>query len=507
MTRVVVHEPEPSASEVVFRVDVEPATTLYRTTAFHLRFPDAVDVRDVPMALWRTIALLCLHSHWTLLRPCRVELAWTLARGEREFWLRLVDAAVATLEACRGGTDRARTVELVDAPGLPEPLPQIDDSGRVVTSFSGGKDSLLQLGLLTELGERPVAVVTTAPLPPMQDHLTARRRALMAEVVRRREVELIEVRSDFRVAWNNDFAREVGHQVSVNEITDTFLYLSSALAVAWLRGAPRVFLASEAELQETSVRDGVVVQHPHFMYSAVTQRAVDALLARMGIRHGSTNYPLRSGQVQRLLWTRYPDLRDLQYSCWRVGPDDAACSQCSQCLRIALTAMATGGSPAEMQIDLRRLLVAMREWSPATPTGNDLPDDRVRAALHGQVLRDLAAVPPRTVARRLIGGDPRRVLDPTLLRALRAYRSLRRRLGAQGEPPPAPGYRRAYLALLDDRHRERLAAIFDGAFRAAEPDDDAAALARTCALADWIAAPLQARHRDVAVDVLQEARS
>jgi len=506
MTRVVVHDPEPADHEVTFRWDVEPPTNLYRATTFHLRFPADVSVRAVPMALWRTVALLCLHSHWTLLRPCRVELAWPLGRGEREFWLRLVDAAVATLEACRSGNDRARAVELVDAPGYAEPPAQVHDAGRVVTAFSGGKDSLLQLGLLAELGERPIAVVTTSPLPPMQDHLTARRRALMAEVVRRRDVELIEVRSDFRVAWNNDFAREVGHLVSVNEITDTFLYLAAALVVAWVRGAPRVFLASEAELQETSVRDGVVVQHPHFMYSAVTQRALDGLLTRVGLRHGSTNYPLRSGQVQRLLWTRYPDLRDLQYSCWRVGPDDAACSACSQCLRIALTALATGGSPAEIGIDLRKLLVAMRDWTPAIPSGDDLPDDRVRAALHGQVRRELAMVAPRTVARRLIAGDPRRVLDPGLLRALRAYRALRRRLGAQGTPPPALGYRRAYLALVDARHRDRLAAIFDGAFRAADADDDAAALGRTRALADWITAPLQAEQPDVTSDALVEVR-
>jgi hypothetical protein len=504
MIRVAVHDPEPADHEVIFRWDVDPSSALYRATTFHLRFPESVSVRDVPMALWRTIALLCLHSHWSVLRPCRVELVWPLPPGEREFWLRLVDAAVATLEACRNGTDRSRTVELIDAPGIAERAPRVADSGRVVTSFSGGKDSLVQLALLTELGERPIAVATTSPLPPMQDHLTARRRALMAEVVRRRDVELIEVRSDFRTAWSNDFAREVGHRVSINEITDTFLYLSAALAVAWVRGAPRVFLASEAELQETSLRDGVVVQHPHFMYSAVTQRALDALLARVGLRHGSTNYPLRSGQVQRLLWTRYPDLRDLQYSCWRVGPDDATCSACSQCLRIALSALAAGGSPAEMGIDLRKLLLAMRDWAPGAPSGADLPDDRVRAALHGQVVRELTAVAPRTVARRLIGGDPRRVLDPGLLRALRAYRALRRRLGAQGAPP-ALGYRRAYLALVDERYRDRLSAIFDGAFRAADADEDAAALARTRALADWIAAPLQAPSFGAAAGATAEA--
>jgi perosamine synthetase len=490
MNRIRVHEPEVADHGVTFSWDVDPKSALYRRTTFRLQFPDDVPLRDVPIALWRMLALLCLHSHFALLRPCRVELPGALAPGEREFWLRLVDAAVATLEACRGGSDRARRVDLVDGPGPHAPPRQARDAGRVVTAFSGGKDSLLQLGLLSELGERPIAVATTSPRPPLHDHLTPRRRAVLAEVEKRRDVELVEVRSDFRAAWDNDFPRRAGQRVSVNEITDTFLYLAAALVVGFVRGAPRVFLASEAELQETALRDGVVVQHPHFMYSAVTQCALDALLARFGLRHGSTNYPLRSAQVQRLLWTRYPDLRDLQYSCWRVGPDAAACSACSQCLRVALTALAAGGSPAEIGIDLRRLLVSMQKWKPATGNGDGLPDARVKAALDGEILRDLAAVSPRSIVRRLLGDAPHGTGDPGLARALLAYATLRRRL--RGRAAPTPGYRRAYLALVDERYRERLAAVFDAAFGATDPDDDAAALARTRALAEWIAAPLRA---------------
>ncbi len=489
MTRITLHEPLVSSHAVEFRWEVDPATPLYRRTSFALRFPDDCPLDDVPVALWRTIAVLCLHSHWTLLRPCRVELAWTLAPGEREFWLRLLDAAVVTLEATRGGADVARAIDLHDDGPSSPPAPA-RDTGCAVTAFSGGKDSLLQLGLLAELGQRPIAVMTTSPMPPMHDHTTPRRRTLMGEIVWRRRIELVEVCSDFRAAWDNDFARLRGHQIAVNEITDTFLYLASALVVGWLRGAPRIFLASEAELQETVLRDGRVVQHPHFMYSAVTQQALDALLARHGLRYGSTNYPLHSGQVQRLLWTRYHDLRDLQYSCWRVGPDQAACSACAQCLRVAITALAAGGSPAAMGIDLVHLLPLMRDWSPAEPRGDGLPDDRVKASLHGHVVREVAAVSPLALARRLVAGDPRRLFDRHALAAIRAYAALRRRLVARTASVPAPGYRRAYLALVDGALRDRLAAIFDGAFASADVDEDAAALARTRSLATWISAPL-----------------
>lgn len=482
--------PEVGDGEVVFRWRVDPPSALYRATSFRLRFPPSVPLDEVPSALWWTVALLCLHPHWPLLRPCRVELPVDLPPGECEFWLRLVDAAQATLEAHSGTGNVERSVELIGrGPALDRP-PPAPDRGAAATSFSGGKDSLVQLALLAELGEPTIAVTTTSPLPTLRDQLTARRRAVLAEVPRRRDVEHIEVRSDFRACWQNDFSETLGYPLKVSELTDTFLYLAAMIIVGWTRGAPRLFLASEAEVQESIEGEHGVVQQPHFMYSAATQQAISALLGRYGLSYGSLIYPLRSGQVQRLLWTRYPDLRDLQYSCWRVGPGEATCSACSQCLRVALTALAVGGSPAEMGIDLARLLVRMRHWSPSGADSNGLPDSAVKASLRGQIVRDLAGTPLRTVARRLVARDPWRPLARDNFQALRCYAQLRSRALAEIQPGPAPGYRAGYLALVDARLRDRLAAIYDEAFPRAPAAEHADLLDRTRSLARWIAAPL-----------------
>src|SRR5678816_80962 len=77
-----------------------------------------------------------------------------------------------------------------------------------------------------------------------------------------------------------------------------------------------------------------------FMYSAATQRALSRLLEPYGMRYGSLTWPLYSSHVQHLLWSRYPDLSDLQYSCWLVAKDEAMCSRCRQCLRLAVVALA-----------------------------------------------------------------------------------------------------------------------------------------------------------------------
>jgi hypothetical protein len=75
--------------------------------------------------------------------------------------------------------------------------------------------------------------------------------------------------------------------VGVNELSDALLYLAAAIAVAAARGAAFAMIASEAEVQENAKRGGMVVQARHFMYSAVTHRAVSEAVAPGGVRVGS----------------------------------------------------------------------------------------------------------------------------------------------------------------------------------------------------------------------------
>jgi hypothetical protein len=546
MHQITVEPPRVQRLGATFAWQVEPATPLYfeggeggegdGRHAFSLRLPAGGDARRLPPALWWIVALLCLHSHWTLLRPCRVRLPVTLPRGQREFWLRLLQSEVATLEAYRapraaGAPDLAAVppglglaIELADdGPLLPPPAP-LAGTGGAAAAFSGGKDSLLQAALLLELGVPLTLVTTTSPMPPLADHVTARRRHVLAEIGRRRAVELVEVESDLRAAWRNDFPPRVGYPVAVNEITDTFLYTAALVVVAALRGATHLFLASEAEVQENVEIGGQVVQHPHFMYSAATQGALAGLLAPFGLRYGSLLAPLYSGQVQQLLWTRYRDLCDLQYSCWRVGAGEATCSRCSQCLRVALGALALGDSPERMGIDLVCLLPAMRDWQPAAPlrlaggpapaagapppaaagpppaapAAPELPAVTVARRLRRQVLRSLAATPTVRVAAALAAGGAARLLQPAGWRALLAYAHLRRRLvlGAQGGAgallAETPGYRRGFLRQVDGLVRARLGAILAEHFAPEEEAAHAGILARGEALRAWIAAPLAA---------------
>ena len=131
MRRILLEPPEPGAQDVTFRWRVEPPTDLYSRQSFNLRFGGALSPDRVPADLWWLVALLCLHGHWALLRPCRVELPVELAPGERELWLRLLDAAVETMELAAGGRELARTIEIRDrGPRLDAGAPSGRRAGR-----------------------------------------------------------------------------------------------------------------------------------------------------------------------------------------------------------------------------------------------------------------------------------------------------------------------------------------------------------------------------------------
>ena len=489
MTRIEIFEPEVAAHSVSFRWNVEPPSPLYHRTSFTLEFPSSVDLARVPSAIWWRIVLLCLHPHWALLRPCEVRLPVRLSPGEAETWLRLVDAAVDTFEAHRGTSDRARGVEIRE--GLrPAPAWQIvPDARRCAVAFSSGKDSLLSAGLLAELTDRPVLVTTTSPLPPLNDHDTARRRHVLAEVPRRRAFTLVEVISEFRSVTDNHFADRMGYPFAVSETTDTHLYLAALLAAGLSLGATHFFVASENEAQENVERDGRVVQHPHVMYTACTLAALDALFRPCGATISSLTPPLHSHHVQRLLVTRYGDLCDLQYSCWMVGAGESACSRCPKCLSVALGVLAAGGDPARIGIDLGRLLVTQGDIRPDDPGPSALPVDLVSYRFCAQRVRYLRSIPRRRLVAALARARITDFLSPGGVRGLLAWWRLRRP-SAGARVPPEPGWRPAYLRFTDPLVAERLEALYRAAFPADDPSAYAGAFARSAALADWIAAPL-----------------
>ena len=129
---------------------------------------------------------------------------------------------------------------------------------------------------------------------------------------------------------------------------------------------------------------------------------------------GSLTNALAQFQVQRLLAEHYPELRDLQYSCWELTSDQTACSRCQECRGIALNLAAYGVAPAVAGIDLVELLLAHRDWRPGEryvnrpQFGAASPRRRAGRAIEMQALRCLAAITPEQMAALFDGATDRR---------------------------------------------------------------------------------------------------
>ncbi len=487
------NEPWVDGNVAGFNWEVEPDSDLYRAQQFEIIFPPSVDMDRIPPEVWLRVMLICLHPHWALLRPCKVILPRSLPPGEREFWMRMVDAAVATLESNHDGqaaetfaSRTTRMVEIVDSGPPLGALPPVNSTDLVATCFSGGRDSLTQLALLQELGETPLLVTTTSSREGSEEFKTARRRAVIDEIVARREVELVEVDSTFRGCVDNSVLEATRYFTSASEITDTYLYFAIAWATAYARGAHGVYLASEGEVQESVRRDGLVVQHKHFMYAGAMQLALRDLIAPSGISHCGLTYPLLQFQVQRLLGRRYSELRDLQYSCWEQRPGEDVCSRCGECFIISVNLMSEGIAPREIGIDLNELLPAQCGWQPGG-------DPARRRSEVGKLARRHTDERVVRFFRATDASDLASFVDANGLsgECLRALDTLRETASAAPEPPPEPGYRAVFLDLIDERLRPGLKSILEEHFEPEPIGNYKHLVENTKLLGKWIAAPLQ----------------
>ena len=386
-----------------------------------------------------------------------------LSEAEKGFWLQLLQISADTLESTRAEMRPAQPLGIdIDCGSLKVPHTKIEGSGYG-TAFSSGKDSLLQAALLCELTKQPLLVTTTSPLPTLADHKTARRRQVFAAIPKRRDCVFVEVVSDFRSNWDNGFSGKNGYTISVNELTDTFLYMSSLLATGAALGRKRLFLASEAEVQENAEVDGKIIQHPHYMYSAATQRALSRYLEPYGIFFGSLIWPLYSMQVQQLLWTRYKDLSDLQYSCWRVEEGQATCSRCEQCMRIAMTALAAGHNPERMGIDLRRLMSYSSEWTPIKRQSPSIPQMEAGQRALNLVVGAIKRTSTLKLAIIDLSAHPWKLFSAETWQMFAAYRRLRNRVRSLPDAPEL-GVRVAFLEWLDPDLGDRLISIYETYF-------------------------------------------
>ena len=461
---------------------VEPPTIIYSQNHFTLDFDGVLDPRTVPLKLMWTAVILCLHAHWNLLRPCHIVLPVTLPANEIEFWLRLSDIERTALEMARGTTDFARTIEIECTGPALEQIPISPKNGRPLTAFSGGKDSLLQTALLCEFTECPLLVNIFAPMPPFRDHTWPFRQRALDEIVRRRHVELVIVKSDLNTIWSHyEVPHRLGYAISMGQLTQPSLYIACCLIVAYARGIESILLASEFEAFLVREYHGRIAHVPTILaYSAMTFGSYDRLFAQWGMRFGSLLAPMTQIQIQQLICRRYGDLLDLQISCFSMTEDSQQyCSRCFKCLRIALMLMFLGEDPRRVGIDVDVLFQAQKDY---TPEKEGATAEGIRYSLaHMDVRVAKRFFPAHNLWQRLGLQDSD---------AYRDFLAFVKRLGPTA-PDSVMKQHLEYLQFVPPVFHERLSEMIRTWWHEPDTTDRSTDLARIATAVEYVAQPLR----------------
>ncbi len=227
------------------------------------------------------------------------------------------------------------------------------DAGAHAILSSGGKDSLLSLGLLEELGLPAHPIFLNESGRHWYTALNAYRHLAQTRPATAR----VWTNSDRMFAWmlrhlpfvRQDFARLRSDEYPIRLWT-VAVFLFGALPLLRRRGVGRLLIGDEFDT--TTSRSFRGIRHYAGLYDQ--SRWFDEALTRYFHRKGwrvsqfSVLRPFSELLIEKLLVERYPELQQHQVSCHAThleGERAHPCGQCEKCRRIVGMLVALGADP------------------------------------------------------------------------------------------------------------------------------------------------------------------
>ena len=231
----------------------------------------------------------------------------------------------------------------------------VENSG-VAMCFSGGKDSLLLLGLYQKFdGQYPLPIITESPLPPMTDHNSQHRKSLL------KKLDVLgfngmAVKSNLREIYVNNYPLQTGTIWYLNEILDCILYITACLPIVKQFKRRGVAIASEFDVQRVRLVQDVYIADEYFMYHIHFLESLSQMLSMLhGVKIENLISSLPHYCIQYLLVHDFPQLLALQDSCYQKTTNMRWCSHCIKCFSTALLLLSFNYDPRKIGIDLMKV--------------------------------------------------------------------------------------------------------------------------------------------------------
>jgi creatinine amidohydrolase/Fe(II)-dependent formamide hydrolase-like protein len=235
----------------------------------------------------------------------------------------------------------------------PASTPWSTDPGRVAVLSSGGKESLLSHGLLTELGLETHPIFVNESGRHWFTALNAFRHfenqvpntarvwtncdRLFNWMLRR----LPFIRPDFQSVRSDEYPIR---------LWTVAVFLFGVLPLVSKRGLGRVIIGDEFDTTRRVFHQGI----PHYDGLYDQSRFFDARLTRYfqkkrwSVAQFSILRPLSELLIEKILVERYPELQQLQTSCHAASVEQdrvRPCGRCEKCRRVVGMLMAVGADP------------------------------------------------------------------------------------------------------------------------------------------------------------------
>ncbi len=228
------------------------------------------------------------------------------------------------------------------------------DRSRFAVLASGGKDSLLSLGLLTEMGHETHSLFVAESgrhwLTALNAHrhLSATRPETTARVWTSSD-RVFSAMLRHLPFVRPDFARVRADEYPIRLWT-VAVFLFGALPLVRKRGVGRLVVGDEFDCTHRTSREGITHYDGLYDQSRYFDEALTRYFGRKGwgLAQFSILRPLSELLIQTTLVQRYPDLQRHQMSCHAAHVEEERvrpCGRCEKCRRIVGMLLAVGADP------------------------------------------------------------------------------------------------------------------------------------------------------------------
>ncbi len=261
----------------------------------------------------------------------------------------------ASLPAVRRESYLAADLVFPDSEGVePSAAGWTADRNRFAVLSSGGKDSLLSLGLLTEMGHETHSLFVAESgrhwLTALNAHrhLAAIRPATTARVWTSSDRVFSAMLRQLPFV-RPDFARVRADEYPIRLWT-VAVFLFGALPLVRKRGIGRLVVGDEFDCTHRTTHEGITHYDGLYDQSRYFDEALSRYFGRKGwgLAQFSILRTLSELLIQTTLVQRYPDLQRQQMSCHAAHVEEdrvRPCGRCEKCRRIVGMLLAVGADP------------------------------------------------------------------------------------------------------------------------------------------------------------------